>query len=73
MRDSRRSVLRHRRERDIEPGVWHDWWNEADGNAVVRVEFTPGERFVHMIETMFGLAREGTSTRRGCRALCSWH
>jgi hypothetical protein len=25
----------------------------------VRVEVTPGERFVHMIETLFGLAREG--------------
>ena len=42
----------------IDPGIWHDWWNEAEADAVVRVEITPGERFALMIETMFGLARE---------------
>jgi hypothetical protein len=31
----------------------------------VRLEFTPGERFVHMIETMFGLAREGHVNAKG--------
>jgi mannose-6-phosphate isomerase-like protein (cupin superfamily) len=65
VRDGRRSVLRTGESADIEPGVWHDWWNEAEGNAVVRVEFTPGERFVHMIETMFGLAREGHVNVKG--------
>ena len=65
VRDGRRSVLRTGESAHIEPGVWHDWWNEAEGNAVVRVEFTPGERFVHMIETMFGLAREGHVNAKG--------
>ena len=37
----------------------------AERKAVVRVEFTPGERFVHMIETMFGLAREGHVNAKG--------
>ena len=67
MRDGRRSMLHAGESAHIEPGVWHDWWNEAEADAIVRVEITPGERFVHMIETLFGLAREGTSTRRACR------
>jgi quercetin dioxygenase-like cupin family protein len=49
----------------IEPGVWHDWWNAGDREARVRVEVTPGERFVHMIETFFGLARLGHTDRKG--------
>jgi quercetin dioxygenase-like cupin family protein len=49
----------------IEPGVWHDWWNAGDRDARVRVEITPGERFLHMIETFFGLARLGHTDRRG--------
>jgi hypothetical protein len=31
----------------------------------VRVEVTPGERFAHMLETLFGLAREGHLTAKG--------
>ena len=34
-------------------------------DAIVRVEITPGERFAHMIETLFGLAREGHVNKRG--------
>ena len=65
LRDGRRSVLRAGERAVIEPGVWHDWWNEGDVDAIVRVEITPGERFVHMIETLFGLAREGHVNKRG--------
>jgi len=63
--DGRKSVLRAGERAEIEPGVWHDWWNEGDVAAIVRVEITPGERFVHMIETLFGLAREGHVNKRG--------
>jgi quercetin dioxygenase-like cupin family protein len=49
----------------IEAGVWHDWWNAGDRDARVRVEVTPGERFVHMIETFFGLARLGHTDGKG--------
>ena len=49
----------------IEPGVWHDWWNATDRDIRVRVEITPGERFVHMIETFFGLARLGHTDSKG--------
>jgi quercetin dioxygenase-like cupin family protein len=65
LRGGRKSVLRAGERALIEPGVWHDWWNEGDADAIVRVEITPGERFVHMIETLFGLAREGHVNRRG--------
>jgi quercetin dioxygenase-like cupin family protein len=65
VRDGRRSVLGVGESAQIEPGVWHDWWNDAQAHAVVRVEFTPGERFVHMLETMFGLASEGHVNVKG--------
>ena len=31
----------------------------------MRVEVTPGERFAHMIETLFGLARLGHTNAKG--------
>src|SRR5262245_58132180 len=65
VRNGRRSVLHAGESAEIESGVWHDWWNEAQEDAVVRVEVTPGGRFVHMIETLFGLAREGHVNAKG--------
>jgi mannose-6-phosphate isomerase-like protein (cupin superfamily) len=64
-RDGQLSVLKAGEMAEIGPGVWHDWWNEGAEEALVRVEITPGERFVHMIETLFGLAREGHLNQRG--------
>jgi quercetin dioxygenase-like cupin family protein len=64
-RDGQTSVLHPGETALIEPGVWHDWWNAGDRDARVRVEITPGERFVHMIETFFGLARLGHTGGRG--------
>ena len=49
----------------VEAGVWHDWWNAGDRDARARVEITPGERFAHMIETLFGLARLGHTNAKG--------
>jgi hypothetical protein len=37
----------------------------SDRDARVRVEVTPGERFGHMIETLFGLARLGHTDPKG--------
>src|SRR5437588_609780 len=64
--DAQTSVLREGETGVIEPGVWHDWWNaSSERDARARVEVTPGERFAHMIETMFGLARLGhTNAKR---------
>jgi quercetin dioxygenase-like cupin family protein len=64
-RDGQTSILREGDSAVVEPGVWHDWWNAGDRDARVRVEITPGERFAHMIETLFGLARLGHTNAKG--------
>jgi quercetin dioxygenase-like cupin family protein len=64
-RDGATSVLRAGETAEIAPGTWHDWWNAADVDALVRVEVTPGERFLHMIETVFGLGRDGHVNAKG--------
>ena len=65
-RDGQTSILRQGDTATIEPDVWHDWWNASDRHdARVRVEVTPGERFAHMIETLFGLARLGHTNSKG--------
>jgi quercetin dioxygenase-like cupin family protein len=64
-RDGQTGVLHEGQTAVINSGVWHDWWNAGDRDARVRVEVTPGERFVHMIETFFGLARLGHTDGKG--------
>ena len=64
-RKGQTSILHQGKSAVIEPGVWHDWWNASDRDARVRVEITPGERFVHMIEIFFGLARLGYTDSKG--------
>jgi quercetin dioxygenase-like cupin family protein len=64
-RDGQISILHQGETAVIHAGVWHDWWNAAHRDARVRVEVTPGERFVHMIETFFGLARLGHTDGKG--------
>jgi quercetin dioxygenase-like cupin family protein len=64
-RDGQTSVLHEGETAEIEPDVWHDWWNAAERDARVRVEVTPGERFALMIETLFGLAKLGHTNDKG--------
>jgi quercetin dioxygenase-like cupin family protein len=64
-RGEQTSILRKGETATIEPNVWHDWWNAAEKDARVHVEITPGERFAHMIETFYGLARLGHADARG--------
>ena len=64
-RDGQISILRQGESATIASNVWHDWWNASDRDARVRVEATPGERFAHMIETFFGLARLGCTDAQG--------
>jgi quercetin dioxygenase-like cupin family protein len=64
-RNGQTSILHRGETAVVQPGVWHDWWNAGDRDALVRVEITPGERFVHMIETFFGLARLGHTDEKG--------
>ena len=63
--DGETGILREGESAVVEPGVWHDWWNAGDVDARARVEVTPGERFAHMIETVFGLARLGHTNAKG--------
>lgn len=63
--DGKTSVLREGETAVVEAGTWHDWWNATNRDARVRVEVTPGERFAHMIETFFGLARLGHVNGKG--------
>jgi hypothetical protein len=63
--DGQTSILREGETGVIEPGAWHDWWNASDRDARARVEITPGERFAHMIETFYGLARLGHVNAKG--------
>jgi quercetin dioxygenase-like cupin family protein len=50
---------------EIARGAWHDWWNAGEEEAVARVWVSDGTRFVHMIETLFGLARDGHTNAKG--------
>jgi mannose-6-phosphate isomerase-like protein (cupin superfamily) len=63
--DGQTSTLRRAETAVVKPNVWHDWWNATDYPTRVQVEITPGERFGHMIETMFGLARLGHTDAKG--------
>jgi len=69
LRDRQTSILHEGETAVIQPGTWHDWWNAADRDARVRVEVTPGERFLYMIETFFGLARLGFTDKGGMPSL----
>jgi len=64
-RNGQTSILHQGQTAVVERDVWHDWWNATGRDARVRVEITPGERFVHLIETLFGLARLGHTDRKG--------
>jgi quercetin dioxygenase-like cupin family protein len=63
--DGKTSILQQGQTATIGPNVWHDWWNAGNRDARVRVEVTPGERFSHMVETLFGLARLGHTNKQG--------
>jgi mannose-6-phosphate isomerase-like protein (cupin superfamily) len=50
---------------EIPRGHWHDWWNAGEEEAVARVWVSDGARFLQMIETLFGLARDGHTSDKG--------
>jgi quercetin dioxygenase-like cupin family protein len=63
--DGTTRVLPEGESAEVGPGHWHDWWNATDRDIRVLVEVTPGARFAHMIETMFGLAQLGHVNEHG--------
>jgi quercetin dioxygenase-like cupin family protein len=64
-RDGQTSILREGETGVAEPGEWHDWWNASDRDARVRLEVTPGERWLHSIEILWGLGRLGHTNAKG--------
>lgn len=50
---------------EVPAGTVHDWWQVGPDEAEVVAEVDPGARFVEMVGTIFGLARDGKSDRRG--------
>jgi quercetin dioxygenase-like cupin family protein len=63
--DGRRTSLAAGGAVDVPPGRWHDWWQEGEEEAVVRVDIVPGDRFLEMIRTLFGLAVDGKTNAKG--------
>ena len=61
----RHSELEAGQSCEAPPGTSHDWWQIGAEEAQVLVEVTPGERFVRIVATTFGLARDGHVDARG--------
>jgi hypothetical protein len=49
----------------VEPGTPHRFWNAGDDDARFLCEVTPALDFESLIETMFTLAAEGKTNRKG--------
>lgn len=49
----------------VAPGESHTWWNAGDTDAVFRCEVRPALQFERLIETMFALANDGKTNRKG--------
>jgi mannose-6-phosphate isomerase-like protein (cupin superfamily) len=49
----------------IEPRVAHKWWNAGEDELVFRAEVRPALQFEQLIETMFGLAADGRTNKKG--------
>lgn len=65
MLDGKNGVLQAGQSADLPRGVYHDWWNAGDTEARVIVEIRPGRRFEQMVITLFNLAREGKTDKKG--------
>lgn len=49
----------------VAPGTRHRFWNAGGDDVVFRTEIRPALEFERLIETMFGLAADGKTNRRG--------
>jgi quercetin dioxygenase-like cupin family protein len=63
--DGRERVLSAGESAHIPVGARHDWWQVGDEEAQAVVEVDPGDRFVEMVGTTFGLARDGKTNQEG--------
>ena len=65
MLGDQRGVLEAGQSADLPKGIPHDWWNAGDEEARVIVEIRPAARFEEMVITLFGLAAEGKTNKKG--------
>ena len=49
----------------VEPGTGHKFWNDGDEDARFVCEIRPALRFEQLIETMFSLAADGMTNKKG--------
>jgi hypothetical protein len=49
----------------VAAGVPHAWWNAADGETHLRVQFRPALQTASLFETAFALARDGRADDNG--------
>jgi quercetin dioxygenase-like cupin family protein len=49
----------------VPAGVTHAWWNAADGETHLRVQFRPALRTAELFEIAFALARNGRTNGSG--------
>jgi quercetin dioxygenase-like cupin family protein len=49
----------------VDPGTGHKWWNAGEDELVFRCEIRPAGQFEQLIETMFRLAADGKTNRKG--------
>jgi quercetin dioxygenase-like cupin family protein len=49
----------------IDPGTPHKFWNAGDKTLRFRAEVRPALQFESLIETMFGLAADGKTNKKG--------
>jgi quercetin dioxygenase-like cupin family protein len=49
----------------VEPGQAHKWWNGGDSEFVFRCRISPALQFESLIETMFALASDGKTNKKG--------
>jgi quercetin dioxygenase-like cupin family protein len=49
----------------VTPGTAHKFWNAGDDEARFVTEVRPAGQFEQLIETMYGLAADGKTNRRG--------
>jgi hypothetical protein len=49
----------------IDPGTAHKFWNAGDETVRFRAEVRPALEFESLIETMFGLAADGKTNKKG--------
>ena len=56
----------------VEPGVAHKFYNAGDGEARFLCRVSPALRFEQLIETMFGLAADGKTSKKGMPNPIGW-